>query len=357
MAPKGNEAVDFNAMINKDRQRRKNEALAEEIFGKGRRLSAPGAGMTSRKAAASTIPSLASRIGVAKRSSSTASRGAQNLKAVRRNAKPVGNVDAEWTHDLYNSNTGPAGTIPRGPRVVRGNRQQQLHTALHGSSSSPALNSQFNIIGTSKPGISIRGAAGPYIVVAKNLARGTTVADIESAMFPIGGIVLNCTLIAERPNVISEIEFETKEGADNVVDTLNNQNADGNILHVYHKIGAPASNPQRAAPATPQGPRADAGNERSDENRSAYNPTDRYASRDTARDSPRDRRRDGRDDVMDGSYGFDDRMDTDDRNGDRYNDGRGRGSLYSDGMVGSRVRGRGDSRERGRGNGNRGYNQ
>ena len=47
-----------------DRQRRKNEALAKEIFGKAkyRRASAPGNG--SRKA--STGPSLASRVGVNK---------------------------------------------------------------------------------------------------------------------------------------------------------------------------------------------------------------------------------------------------------------------------------------------------
>lgn len=62
------------------------------------------------------------------------------------------------------------------------------------------------------------------MVVAKNLAPGTTAADIESAMIPIGGVVLSCRLIAERPKVIAELAFETKEGADNVVDTLNNQN-------------------------------------------------------------------------------------------------------------------------------------
>jgi hypothetical protein len=58
----------------------------------------------------------------------------------------------------------------------------------------------------------------------KNLALGTTVADIESAITPVGGAVLRCQLIAERPKVIAEVKFETKEGADNVVDTLNNQN-------------------------------------------------------------------------------------------------------------------------------------
>ena len=47
-----------------DRQRRRNEALANEIFGKGRRASAPGPGVGNRKTPSG--PSLASRIGVAK---------------------------------------------------------------------------------------------------------------------------------------------------------------------------------------------------------------------------------------------------------------------------------------------------
>jgi hypothetical protein len=54
----------MTADIPTDRQRRKNEALAQEIFSKGRRQSAPSAGSNSRKPGAG--PSLASRIGVAK---------------------------------------------------------------------------------------------------------------------------------------------------------------------------------------------------------------------------------------------------------------------------------------------------
>ncbi|KAF4632126.1 hypothetical protein G7Y89_g6002 [Cudoniella acicularis] len=348
MAP-GKTAVDFNAIINADRQRRKHQALAQEIFSKGRRSSAPGAGIANRKQSA--VPSLASRIGVAKRTVSTSAKNPRNTpKQPRPASKPAtGNVDAEWTHDLHSLNNPPVSGVPRGPRGARPNRNEQLYSALNGSASSPAVNSQFNIIGASKPstGISIRGLAGPYIVVAKNLAPGTTVADIESAMAPIGGVVVKCTLIAERPKVIAEIEFETKEGADNVVETLDNQNADGNILNVYHKIGAPSSAAKvvRSAPITPLGPRADNPADRSDDSRSGYNGTDRY--------TPRERRRDPeRDDVMDGSYGFEDRMETDD--GDRYGNGRGgRGGLYSDSLIGSR--GRGNSRDRGRGGQGRGY--
>lgn len=47
-----------------DRQRRKNESLAQEIFGRGRRASGPAAGQGPRKPG--TGPSLASRVGIAK---------------------------------------------------------------------------------------------------------------------------------------------------------------------------------------------------------------------------------------------------------------------------------------------------
>lgn len=349
MAP-SKAALDLNAMISADRQRRKNAALAQDIFGKNRRQSAPGAGVSSRKPGA-VGSSLASRIGVAgitKRSISTSTR-----PRVPVTTKPAaGNVNAEWTHDLHSLNNPTASDLgrlapPRGPRSARGNRNDQLHAALNGSASSPALNSQFNILGSSKPvNTTIRGLAGPYIVIAKNLAHGTTAADVESALSPIGGVILNCRLIAQTPKVIAEIIFETKEGADNVVDTVDGQNADGNILQVYHKPGPiPASvnlsRPQAPAitstpPLTaPLGPRADAYPDRSDESRPRNSVTDRYVQRGRSRDRRRD------DVLVDGSYGFDDHMDTDDR------DDKGKGGLYSDNLISNR--GRGGSRDRGRG--------
>lgn len=83
MAP-GKASADFNAIINAgtnthrvsrilfltdplvDRQRRQSQALAQEIFGRGRRQSAPGGGGNNRKSGAGAFPSLASRVGIAK---------------------------------------------------------------------------------------------------------------------------------------------------------------------------------------------------------------------------------------------------------------------------------------------------
>ncbi|KAL5319658.1 hypothetical protein ACEPPN_012714 [Leptodophora sp. 'Broadleaf-Isolate-01'] len=347
MAP-SKPALDLNAMISEDRQRRKNENLAKEIFG-NRRASAPG-GMNKRNNKPVAVPSLASRIGPiggGVRSISTSTRPA----ASRSVARPAGNVNAEWTHDLHNINNPPASRLPQGPprgpkAAARTNRNDRIYSALHGSASSPSLNSQFNIVGTAKPGpgISIRGLAGPSMVMIKNLALGTTAADIESAMTPVGGNVLNCRIISERPKVIAELVFETKEGADNVVDTFNNQNADGHLLQVYHKSGPLPTNMKQAAPAspaprpsTPQGPRADRITARSEDTRSGYSDTDRYAPRERSRERGRGR---GREDVVDGSYGFndDDRMETD--------EGESRG-LYSDTLLSSRGRGVANNRDRG----------
>jgi uncharacterized membrane protein len=72
-------------------------------------------------------------------------------------------------------------------------------------------------------GITIRGLAGPFVVMAQNFAPGTTAADIESAMTPVGGIITSCRIVKTHPIVIAEIVFESKEGADNVIATFNNQ--------------------------------------------------------------------------------------------------------------------------------------
>lgn len=71
--------------------------------------------------------------------------------------------------------------------------------------------------------INIRGAAGPYCVVASNFAPGTTAADIESVMAPIGGEMVGCKLLSSTPTVIVEMVFVERSGADNVIAMFNNK--------------------------------------------------------------------------------------------------------------------------------------
>jgi len=64
---------------------------------------------------------------------------------------------------------------------------------------------------------------GPFVVLASNFAQGTTAADIEAAMIPVGGEVLQCRILSARPTVLCEIVFRELEGAENVIATFNNQ--------------------------------------------------------------------------------------------------------------------------------------
>ncbi|KAI9641350.1 hypothetical protein NHQ30_010152 [Ciborinia camelliae] len=347
-----NDLPDFNGFINKGRERRKDELLANKFLGKNRRASAPGAA-NNRKPG--TGPSLASRMGVGKRGAAVSKPAPKQIPK-----QAVGNVDAEWTHDLHSLNN-PGGSRvsqnpPRGPRNNTNTRNNRLANAFNSSASTPNLNSQYNIVGKPKAttgSLSIRGLAGPYIIMAENFARGTSVQDIETAMTPVGGSPLSCRLISDFPKVIAEIIFDSKDGADNVIDTFNNQEADGNLLYVYHKSGAIEHTPklasQRSAPrlSVPTGPKAGRFEHSSR--------SDSYDSRYQTNSS-----RSSRDDIVDGSYGFNDRMDTDDHDEGRLSNGRSQG-LYSDNLVGARNsnnnnRPYGNNGNGGRGNDrNRGY--
>lgn len=332
-------ANDFEKIIKEGRERKQNEALAAKIFSKDRRASAP-------LKASGTGPSLASRVGVKKRSS---------LGPRAQTTAPAGNINGEWTHDLHNAtlpkpkaaNTKPNSLASRlhAPGTKPPAQQQQARQQRRAAQTAQALikaeldpvfaAQQVNVVkggagnaatsGSSKSvwkgqGMTIRGLAGPFVVMAQNFAPGTTAADIESAMTPVGGLVSSCRLLKTQPIVIAEIVFESKEGAENVIETFNNQTADGRVLHVYPKAGGPSA-VQRAPPT---GPRA--------------------ASATTAASSNTT--------VVDGSLGFDDPMDTDTpasrprQNGRAGGGGGGGGSgLYSDQLVGNgRGRGRGFQR-------------
>ncbi|KAK1999858.1 hypothetical protein LX36DRAFT_655105 [Colletotrichum falcatum] len=240
-------ATEFERIIQEGRERKKNEALAQKIFSKDRRQSAP----TKLKPGAG--PSLASRVGVKKQR--TASLGPK--------AFPAGNIDGDWTHDLHgtvNGGNGSAGGLasrisaPGGrpsPAAAANNRRGDRRSEQRAAKVAAAIErsgGMADVQMTSTPasaptapaakkGLSIRGLAGPFAVMAQNFAPGTTAADIESAMTPVGGEMLSCRIIKTSPLIVAEMVFATKEGGDAVIDTFNNQTADGRIIKVYPKPG------------------------------------------------------------------------------------------------------------------------
>ncbi|MCJ1339158.1 hypothetical protein MMC09_004447 [Bachmanniomyces sp. S44760] len=305
----------FDDIIKADRERRKHEALAKEIFGKSRRASTPASAGTRKPGSG---PSLASRVGITKssqRSSST-------------NPKLRGKNEPTINHELLPSHSVKSARVGRLPqenttgRISRDNRllEAATLTASRNGAHGPALTE------TNGKGIIIRGLAGPYVVIGSNFASGTTGADIESAMIPIGGEMQSCRILTNAPTVIAEMVFIEKQGALNVIAKFNNQKADGRILHLYLRDGppapaepipvfAPASTSSRPIPTAPKANRPDV---------SHAEPAYDY-QRDREQ-SDRNRRR-ADPELQDGSYGFGtnhDEMDVEmDDSRETRNNGRG----------------------------------
>lgn len=185
-------------------------------------------------------PSLLSRIngsaGIQKRSSS---------------AKPAGSIDGKWQHDLHKLNN-PRGAVNSRHSLPRTTSASQVERNTKAFDKFASINRGVGASSNDGAGISIRGVAngGPCTVIASNFAPGTTAADIEAVMSPIGGETLGCKLLSASPTVMVELQFATREGAENVIATFNNQKADGRLLYVYMK-DVPASNHVSVSRAPP----------------------------------------------------------------------------------------------------------
>ncbi|KAK4986204.1 hypothetical protein LTR66_007941 [Elasticomyces elasticus] len=205
--------ITFDEVLQAGRKKRRAEALAQQFFGKNRRSTAPDAArLKGRRNEAAA--SLASRVGVAKRSQSTTSINRANG---RRNTELFNTSRAERS---------PAAQTTQLNNAARAARNARLTSALSGTASNSSQDRRANRH-TAKNDIgqelSIRGAAGPYVVVASNFAPGTTAADIESVMQSVGGEMLGCKIIASAPTVIAEMTFVEKSGAEQVIETFNNR--------------------------------------------------------------------------------------------------------------------------------------
>jgi hypothetical protein len=218
------ESNSFASFVKDQRERKKNEALAQEFLGRGRKNNASGAGAGNMARQTSEKPTLLSRIsggaGVQKRSAS---------------AKPAGSIDGKWQHDLHklNNPNGPAARARGGPSRAASSSQLERNgrtydkfaSVLNRNSNAPARNNDAPARNNDAPGFNIRGVAngGPYTVIASNFAPGTTAADIEAVMAPHAGETLGCRLLTAAPTVMVELQVVTKEGAENVIATFNSQ--------------------------------------------------------------------------------------------------------------------------------------
>ncbi|KAK7710466.1 hypothetical protein SLS57_008432 [Botryosphaeria dothidea] len=314
MAPTKDKPVSFDAIIQRGRDQQKKEALANEILGSNRRKSAPGAAQVNNNAnrkGPAAGGSLASRMGVTKRSSSAVPKPSIN--------------NTRWGHDLHHVNNPRASRVAKLPRTQSASRVERagrLYQDLRPDQQPNGSYNQAPAATKGASGISIRGAAQPsgWTVVASNFAPGTTAADIEAVMTPVGGEMLGCRLTSAHPTVIAEMQFVEKSGADNVIAMFNNRKADGRLLYVFMKEGGPSPiMPAQRPGYQPPKPADD---------RDGMDVDDEDVDR---REPERSNRR-ADPEYQDGRYGFPDNSNSRDnfRRDDRWDNRRGDGRLYSD---------------------------
>jgi hypothetical protein len=205
----------FADFVNEAREQKRKEALAQEILGsRGRKANGNGPAQKARNDAQK--PSLISRMSTS--SGVTKSRSSS--------AKPAGNIEGKWQHDLHTLNN------PKGPQSSR--KLNRTASASQIDRNTRTFNKFRSVLQDNAPapaehssGFSIRGVAtgGPTTVIASNFANGTTAADIEAVMTPIAaerdGQIVNCRLISSNPTVMVEITVDRRDAAQNVVDMFN----------------------------------------------------------------------------------------------------------------------------------------
>ena len=208
--------------------------MAQEIFGRGRRASTPNNG--NRKLGSG--PSLASRVGIAK-VRYQASRNAKCSFApassdTREKASQRPNFQTQRSLSsaprLNSNGTLPAKETPKTitPRAAQQPRPAASNPMIRSARSERRNERLFDAATHTEQengngdGLSIRGLAGPYVVIGQNFAPGTTAADIESAMVPSGGDMISCRIISSSPTVIAEMVFAEKYNAETVISKFNN---------------------------------------------------------------------------------------------------------------------------------------
>ncbi|CAG7937537.1 unnamed protein product [Penicillium nalgiovense] len=202
--------VSFDAIIQADRQKKKNEELANQLLVKNRRSSAPGSGSgagkktqnkSQNKSQNAKPGSLASRIGVTKRSASATVQPTTNSNRTHGKPGKKDRVNADQVRAAFQTQNGQVN----------------------------ARSGNFGLNGRGS-NMSIKGASGPFYVIGKNFAPGTTAADIQSALEPITGPMISCQIVASQPSVVAEFAYAEKTAAELVVANFHNQRADGRLL-------------------------------------------------------------------------------------------------------------------------------
>ncbi|QDS75746.1 hypothetical protein FKW77_008483 [Venturia effusa] len=305
MAAKG-EAVAFNAIIQAEREKKKNQLLADKIFGSGKRSSLPGTGNGNGRKAPTGPATLASRVGITKPSAGpkqNPSRFPTSFKQVAKGGKANNQQRSVSTPQLNRRNQILTNAITGG-----GNAPHNLRDQVRPDSPAYAM---MKAGPRTQGGINIRGMGETttHTIIAQNFAPGTTAADIEAVLAPdpVEDGLVQCRLVASNPTVIAELVFSKLSTANSIIATFNNKKADGRLLHVYLQTPTPDVRRGRAAPTSAPTP-APAPMKSIDADMMDVEETRAYEDRRRTQEKAYTPPRGGRAQpaIQDGRYGFED---------------------------------------------------
>ncbi|PPQ88455.1 hypothetical protein CVT25_011581 [Psilocybe cyanescens] len=155
------------------------------------------------------------------RSKSNSNRGAA-APYNRANRGPRGDVDSQWSHDLFESHNSLSARLNITPTAPKANLNPIAQKAIRDATSSSRSDS-----------LSIKGAGSTgNVVEVSGLVGGTTAEDVAAIFKRCGQITDQKSMSNNRNDPKIRITFKTAASATSAVQKFHNQPADGKILSV-----------------------------------------------------------------------------------------------------------------------------
>uniref|UniRef100_A0A8H7Y8K6 RRM domain-containing protein n=1 Tax=Psilocybe cubensis TaxID=181762 RepID=A0A8H7Y8K6_PSICU len=148
----------------------------------------------------------------------------------RANRAPRGDVDSQWSHDLFESHNSLSARLNVTPTAPKANLNPIAQKAIRDATT-----------GSRTDSLSIKGAGSMgNVVEVTGLVGGTTAEDVAAIFKRCGQITDQKSMSNNRNDPRIRITFKTAASATSAVQKFNNQPADGKILSVKI-VGASAT--------------------------------------------------------------------------------------------------------------------
>ncbi|KAL0955978.1 hypothetical protein HGRIS_002157 [Hohenbuehelia grisea] len=155
--------------------------------------------------------------------SSRSGQSSRSSTPYNRSNRSKGDIDAQWSHDLFDSNASNAGSLSA--------RLAGTPSAPRANFKAPAIQKAFRDVGVASNELSIKGAAAGNVVEVTGLADGTTPADV-SAIFKTCGAITSAAAVPNKKEVTIRVTFKQASSANAAIAKFDKQPADGKTLSV-----------------------------------------------------------------------------------------------------------------------------